>query len=501
MRAFRSNVGLLWPGLGLIGSGLISAGATGLLARRPVPWWWTALHGHDAAWHVFWAGIVVLCVAWLGLGWRLRARGWRRGAGAREVVVVAALWGLPLLVAPALFSLDMYSYLAQGALLAHGANPYRVAPIALARWSAARPVLHAVSHNWQHTTAPYGPLFLAGASAVAWVAGSHVTLGVTLMRLLELPGFVLLAVFVPRLAARAGADPVRASWLALASPLVLLYLVGGGHNDLLMIGLVVAGACLALEGRWTWGVVLCALAATVKLPGAAGVAVLAAAWLRAAPGQWRRVLASCAAVCAGVAMVAGLATGVGLSWLSGSLFSTPASAKNVLTPATDVAVTLWGVVHGGLQPGVQQAAASWETAATDISIALVALVCLWLLSRSRPENLVRALGLVLLAGVVGGPAVWPWYACWPLAVLACDPGAQRSPWPVAAAAAGPFAVMAGGQVAVPLPHAPRMLAVYVAAVLLAAGLWLVRRRREHFASALPHVGHQHPSLTPSELAR
>jgi hypothetical protein len=495
MRAPRSNVGLLWPGLGMAGSVLITAAGTGLLSHRPVHWWWQlpGLSGHGAQWHLFWGGVVALCVAWLGLGWRLRSARGGAEVKPREVIVVAALWALPLLVAPALFSLDMYSYLAQGALLAHGENPYRVAPVALQHWASARPVLQAVSGNWQQTTAPYGPVFLGLAGAVSWIAGPHVTLGVTLMRLVELPGLALLAVFVPRLARHAGADPARAVWLALASPLALLYLVGGGHNDALMIGLVVAGCAFALEQRWLPALALCALAATIKLPGAAGIAVVGACWLRAEPARWRAVLASGTVVCLGIALLAGILTGVGLSWISGSLFSTPASAKNAITPATAVAVSLWEFIHGA-GPGLQQAAHSFETVATDVSIVLVGLVALWLVWRARPSTLVRSLGLLLLAAALGGPALWPWYVCWGLAVLACDAGAQRSPWLAGLALAGPFAVMAGGQVAVPLPHAPRMLGVYLVAATVAAVT--VRRRRTRSGPTRSHVIHRAPVALP-----
>ena len=120
-----------------------------------------------AAVHLFWAGVIVLCVAWLGVGRRIASVS---RTPVRDVLVIAAAWALPLVLGPALFSLDVYSYLAQGALLHHGLNPYRVAPIALRRWHE-QAILTAVSTNWRHTTAPYGPLFMAIAALVAGIAG------------------------------------------------------------------------------------------------------------------------------------------------------------------------------------------------------------------------------------------------------------------------------------------------------------------------------------------
>src|SRR6185312_7438110 len=121
--------------------------------------------------------------------------------------------------------------------------PYRDAPAVLAQHGQAH-VLSAVYPFWRHTTAPYGPLFLW---IVSGLAGSSLVLGVLLIRALEMVGFVVLAAFVPRLARALGADPGRATWLVLLSPLVLLQLVAAAHNDLLMIGLLVAGVTLAVE--------------------------------------------------------------------------------------------------------------------------------------------------------------------------------------------------------------------------------------------------------------
>jgi hypothetical protein len=55
----------------------------------------------------------------------------------------------------------------------------------------------------------------------------------------------------------------RALWLGVANPLVLLHLVGGMHNEALMLGLLLAG--LAVRPLWL-AAVLVTLGALVKLP-------------------------------------------------------------------------------------------------------------------------------------------------------------------------------------------------------------------------------------------
>ena len=127
-----------------------------------------------------------------------------------------------------------------------------------------------------------------------------------LIRGLELVGFVLVAIFVPRLARATGADPARALWLTALSPLVLLQLVAAGHNDLLMIGVMVAGVTLgarraAPAGRSR----VCTLAATIKIPAIAAVIFVAFAWARLEPnwpggsGGARKAVVVAAAVAAG----------------------------------------------------------------------------------------------------------------------------------------------------------------------------------------------------------
>lgn len=482
MRAARRHLGLVWPGLGLLGSVACAGGATHLLNRRPIPWWWRlpGLHGHSAAWHLFWAGVVVLCIAWLGLGWRLRRVD---GVRPREVTFVAALWALPLALGPALFSLDMYSYLAQGSLLHHGLNPYRVAPVALHRWHESR-LLGAVSTNWRHTTAPYGPLFVALSAVAAAIAGPHLTLGVELLRLPELAGVALLAVFVPRLARALGADPVRASWLTVASPLVLLLLVGGGHNDALMAGLMVAGVAFAVERRPLAGLALCTLAATVKLPAIAAIAVIGIVWLRAEPRRWRHVLLAGGAIVAAIGLGTGIVVGVGVSWISGSLFSTPETVHLAITPSTAVAVAIWELGHG-VHAGVSLAAQSVEHTATMVAFVVTGLVALGLCLRARMATLPRALGLMLVAAALGGPAAWPWYLSWGTVLLATDGEIQRSRWLPAVLVAAVFPVMAGGQVAIGLPQAPRMLAVYGLVVGIGFVAWLRGRWTVSRAAPLP----------------
>jgi hypothetical protein len=429
------------------------------------PWWYLpgGAGASAAAIVLVYVGVALLCVAWLGLG-RLAA-----GDDTRWLLVIGVAWLLPLALGPALFSRDVYSYLAQGTILHLGGNPYRSTPAALAGLGHQH-VLAAVSPFWRHTTAPYGPLFLALASAIVAVTGSHLVAGVLVVRGFELGGVALLAIFVPRLARALGADPARATWLAVLSPLVLLELVAAGHNDVLMVGLLVAGVTLAIRGRPLLGISVCALAATLKLPALAGAAFIAIAWARAeTPGRDRiKFLFSAVLAAAAVLTAVSIVSGLGFSWLSTTLFSTPAKVRLAITPATGIGWTVAALLH---DVGVDVGSRSVESAFGDASLAITAALGLGLLVRVRVSNLALYLGSLLLVAAAGGPAAWPWYFSWGLVLLAACPGPQRSRSLALGAVVAVFLVKPNGILAVPLPSAPAVIAIYA---LLAAVIWRAR---------------------------
>lgn len=445
-RAGRST--WAWAALGLAGSFAVALAGPRLAGGR-VEWWFDpSLGGAGVA--LMYGGIVALSVAWLALG--------RLELTTRQLRIVGAAWCMPLLLTAPLFSQDAYSYLAQGTLVHLGIDPYRHAPAVLASAGQGH-VLGAVDPFWRHTTAPYGPLFLGIVSVVVAVAGSHLVLGVLLVRFVEAIGLALLAVFVPRLARALGGDPARATWWVL-SPLVLLDLVAGAHNDLLMIGLLVAGISLAIERRLLLGIALCALAATVKLPAAAAIPfILVAADRR----LWVRGVVVAATVLVAVSLI----TGLGLGWISTTVFSTPDKVRLAITPATALGWTVAQVVPVG--------ARGLESALGDVAFGLSVVLAAVLLWRSRRQTMVRNLGIALIAVAVCGPAAWPWYLTWGLVLLAACPGIQRSRALALAVIASALVVKADGVLAFPLHLAPVFVVLYLG-VAVAIAVVAARRR-------------------------
>lgn len=474
-----------WAGLGLVGSALAAFTGSRLLGSGAVRWWYTAGFptSHVAAKVLFWLGIATLCVAWLGLG-RVVDR-----ARVPQLWGIGALWCLPFLLGPPLFSHDVYSYLAQGTLVHLGHSPYHDAPITLARLHHQH-VLSGVDPFWRKTTAPYGPLFLGVISLMVAVTGSHLVAGAIAIRLLDVLGIVLLGAFVPRLARAARSDPRRALWLAMLSPLVLLQLVSPAHNDALMVGLMVAGVALALERRPLVGIALCAVAATVKVPAVAAIAFIAVAWARTLPDNRQRLEAVAKAVAVTVAVAAAITvvTGLGLAWISTGLFNTPGRVRLSITPATALGYTIAHALH---HVSVPLNGKQFEATVSHITFAITAAIGLLLLYRTRFDNLIRQLGWLLIGIAIGGPAAWPWYFAWGLALLACWPSVQRSQWIPIAIVVPAFIIIPNGQLALTLSLSPYMLLLYLVLLAIAGRRWWQRRgamprSRSGAASVLAH---------------
>ncbi|MEU1269778.1 polyprenol phosphomannose-dependent alpha 1,6 mannosyltransferase MptB [Streptomyces sp. NPDC005799] len=346
-------------------------------------------------------GVVLLIAAWVLLGRLVRSH---EPPSPRSLLLVLATWSAPLLIAPPLFSRDVYSYLAQGAMVDAHIDVYSNGPAQL-----GGPLADEVAPLWQHTGAPYGPVFLAVASHLSDLTRGQLPAGLVGMRLVALLGVALMAAALPRLARHSGADPAAALWLGALNPLVLLHLVAGAHNDAIMLGLLGVGLVAAL-GRWpVLGAVLVTLAALVKAPAALGLAAVVVLQVRAESRPTKAVLTTGVAA-AGTTVAATAVAGTGYGWI-GAL-DTPVSAHNwALT-------SLLGRATGALLEHLGSdlaplALPAWHVLGLAVTVLVIAAI--WWRLRPRP---VYALGLSLATVAAFGPAIRPWYALWGLFLIA-----------------------------------------------------------------------------------
>jgi hypothetical protein len=186
--------------------------------------------------YLFTGPIVLMYASYLvGLSYvpRLPAR-WAIAA----IVAVHAI----MFLSPPLALTDIFNYVNYGRMEAvHHLNPYTTIPVLEPHSDPS----YALS-NWHQLLSPYGPLFTLLTFAVVplGVAASLWTLKGLLM--LASLGTVLL---VWRSARLLGRDPVAAIVFVGLNPIVLVWGLGGDHNDFLMMFCVVLGFYLLLRAR------------------------------------------------------------------------------------------------------------------------------------------------------------------------------------------------------------------------------------------------------------
>ena len=373
----------------------------------------TAAVSHNSAGAFFglvavFGGLLLLMRVWYGL---IRTLTRRPGVPVRKLMAVFALWILPLLIVAPLFSRDAYSYVAQGEMMSHHISPYHYGPSVL----GAAPSVSFVDPLWVNTPTPYGPLFMGIDGALTSLSLHHELANLILLRLLAIGGVLLLAFGLVSLARSYGRDPAYVLALAILNPVTLLYLVGGAHNDALMLGLLVAGIAVARRGRPVAGIVLCALAAAVKVPAAIGILYIGWTWMGAkVPLRTRVRPILTAALIAGAVMAAlSFVTGLGWSWLWN--LGAPGTVRLWVAPATGAGIAVTDAAHF-LGIGVPLHVMLTVTRSLGLLAALGA--GLWLLWRSEKIGSLRALGLTLLLVVALAPVVQPWYLTWGLVLLA-----------------------------------------------------------------------------------
>src|SRR6202789_1858548 len=188
-------------------------------------------------------GAELMALAWLMLGrFALGKRRMSRGELHRTLF----LWVLPLLIAPPMFSKDVYSYLAQSQICRLGLDPYKVGPAT--GLGLGHVFTLSVPSLWRETPAPYRPLFLWMGRGISALTGENIVAAVLCHRLVVLLGVGLIVWATPRLARRCGVAEVSALWLGAANPLLIMHLVAGIHNEAPMLGLMLTGTEFALRG-------------------------------------------------------------------------------------------------------------------------------------------------------------------------------------------------------------------------------------------------------------
>jgi alpha-1,6-mannosyltransferase len=379
---------------------------------------------------VIYTGMALVVIAWWRVAQHLCAH---PGAVDRGDLARTALsWAVPLAAAPPLFSRDVYSYLAQGATLARGLDPYRLGPAPAL--GVDHPLVRSVPALWRDTPSPYGPLFTLISRALIAVTGEDAIAGIFAQRAAALAGLALIVWALPRLARRAGADPDRALWFGAAHPLVLFHVVSGAHNDGLMVGLMMVGLEIGLRAldsaaprlRDPWlliGAVIIVAASAVKVPAILALGYLGLVWARRLGARWANVAlvgAYLTAVTAAIYLPLTLA--VGPRWITAP--TQPTGVLSLMSPTTDLALVIGRV--GGLMGFADHTGTALDVLTTlgaGAAIVIVAATLVAALRSDREPLALLAIGMAAVA-VLAVPTQ-PWYLLWALAPFAATPSPSR----------------------------------------------------------------------------
>ncbi len=404
--------------LGTIGSLLILVSALGagailaqdpLLGRGPLSWIRYG-HGRMLATLVLYTGFALVVWAWVLLGRHVLAG----RVGARPVLMAAACWTVPMLFSPPVFSRDAYLYIAYGTLPLHGYDPYTVGPGIL----DVDPVVDNVDSFWQATPAPYGPLFILLAKGVISVTGTNMIAGVILMKLGLVIGVALMVWAMPGLVRHLGGKLPVALWLAIAGPMTVVHLVGGPHNDVLMVGFLAVGTVMVLDRRHVLGMIVLTLAVAVKATAVVALPFLVWVWASHLEStRWRNFVRACACSLGLFVVTFGAATvvsGVNLGWIMA--LDAPTAIVNWLSVPTGVGEILHGLL--GVFVDVPKVWVVNVLRVVGGVLMVWILVRQWWLARDGGPDAVRRAAIALFAFAVLSPATLPWYLVWGFVIAA-----------------------------------------------------------------------------------
>jgi hypothetical protein len=312
------------------------------------------------------------------------------------VLAAVAIAVVVLTLAPPFSLTDTFNYLHYGRMgPLYGLNPYVHLPLE----ASADPAY--VFSTWHHLRSPYGPLFTFGLQGLA-----HLGLPAAYWTLKAAVGLAALAVagLVAVLARDHGRDPATAVAFTMLNPLVLVYGVGGVHNDVFVFALLLGGAVLARRRAAALGGGVWAAAVAIKLSAGLALPFL----LLGARRRWHALIGlAVGAVAAGVLVL--LAFG-------GHLPNDAEQSKLTmsLSPANLLGIALG---RGGIDPALRR----------DLSVVLVLgtlALAAWAW-RTRDWTAGAAWAAVLLLLCLGW--VMPWYVLWvlPFAALSTR-GAPRA---------------------------------------------------------------------------
>lgn len=365
---------------------------------RPVPAAMAGLfgaHGVDLGM----AG-VILVIAAMFFSYVATVAAWQQLSGPLVWSAIVLVNGLVLL-GPPLISTDVFSYIAYGRLGAiYHANPYLYGPSAI----ALDPLYPFIGSQWVSTPTAYGPLF-TGLSYLLTPLG--IASGVLAYKAIGAFSCALVLAVSWHAARLRGFHPVKAVALVGLNPITVVYGLGGGHNDLLMLAAMMLGLWALLLRRRAAGGGLLVIGAAIKLTAGVMLPFALARDAAAARGRERRALLAGAAFAgAGALALSIVLFGAGPLHLAVTLASI--QAKGGVHSIPGLVLTVLGLGGAGAIVGAV------------LDVATLVFIA-WLVRRVWRGELdwIEGAAWAMVALLITAGLLLPWYVSWlvPLAAI------------------------------------------------------------------------------------
>jgi Glycosyltransferase family 87 len=307
------------------------------------------------------------------------------------------------LLAPPLLSQDVFSYIAYARLgVKHSLDPYTHSPLSIPHdavfpFAGSRDAKSVYGPAFTLLTYPLAPLGVPAAFWVLKAAMAACSLGVVTL--------------VWKAAERLGRDPLLPAIFVGLNPAVLVHVVGGAHNEALVVLVTMAGVYLFATGRRPLGTAVSTAAAGLKASAGLVVPFL---FLGARPSERRRAFFG----------AVGVAVAIGLLALIG--FGTHALDALGLLSSNQGRTSRWSLPYktaqllGAILPGDRL---DYRSAVRVVYAVAFAAFAAWALWRTwRGADPIRMAAWTTLAILLASAWLVPWYLLWllPLAALARD---------------------------------------------------------------------------------
>ena len=241
--------------------------------------------------------VVALTLMWLAAIYVVR----KDSSRGTALIIGGAflLFALLFLFGPTFQSKDVFSYIFHGrAMSVYHSNPYLLIPHARTG-DVFYPLI-----GWKYNASVYGPVYNFISYAITRVAGNSVSANVLGFKMLAFLAYAACLPLVYWLTKRVTPGKENMA-LAITAwcPILVMHVLGAGHNDPVMVAFLLAGYLLYRKGYLLTGIALVVLGAMVKITGALALAPMLVMYVRDKRGAPLKRAAAAGGVVVGLSLL------------------------------------------------------------------------------------------------------------------------------------------------------------------------------------------------------